>query len=173
MKVHCIINGTKYELEINPSMRLIDILRRQLGLTGTKEGCGAGECGACTVIVNKKAVNSCLMMGSQMNNAEIITVEGLEKNGEYDILQRKFVEHGAIQCGYCTSGMLMSAKALLMSNPNPSLDEIKRALEGNLCRCTGYNKIADAVLDAAQQGQENNGQAQIQMLMGDREVKGI
>lgn len=151
MIVNCIINGINYELAIDPAMRLIDILRNQLGLTGAKEGCGAGECGACTVIVNKKAVNSCLMLGSQMDGKEILTVEGLQQNGEYDILQKKFVEHGSIQCGYCTSGMIMSAKALLMSNQDPSEDEVRRALEGNLCRCTGYGKIAEAVMDAAQQ----------------------
>lgn len=150
MRIQCTINRKTQDLEIDPSMRLLDILRNQFGLMGTKEGCGVGECGACTVIVNGKAVNSCLMLGSQMQGKEIITVEGLEISGEYDLLQQKFVEHGAVQCGYCTGGMIMSAKALLMTNSHLTEREIRRALEGNLCRCTGYSKIIAAVKDAAE-----------------------
>lgn len=148
MFIELTVNGKKYRLDVNPRKRLLDIIREDLGLTGTKEGCSEGECGACTVIMNKRAVNSCMVMAVQARNKEIITVEGLEKNGELDELQKAFINKGAVQCGFCTPGMLMSCKALLMKNPNPTEEEIKRAVEGNLCRCTGYNKIVEAVLEA-------------------------
>ena len=128
------------------------MLRDQLGLTGTKEGCAEGECGACTVIVDGRAVNSCVMLAVQARGKEILTVEGLAAHGELDLLQQKFVEYGAVQCGYCTPGMLMSAKALLMANPVPSEQDIRIALAGNLCRCTGYSAIVAAVKAAS--GQE-------------------
>lgn len=149
MDIQITVNGKEYALHVNPYDRLIDILRNHLELTGTKEGCGIGECGACTVILDGKSVNSCLVMASQIHNSKILTIEGLQENGKYDILQQKFVEHGAIQCGYCTPGMIMSAKALLMENPSPTEEEIRRSMEGNLCRCSGYNKIISAVKEVA------------------------
>jgi aerobic carbon-monoxide dehydrogenase small subunit len=143
------VNGMAYEVETKPTERLLDVLRDQLGLTGTKEGCAEGECGACTVIVDGKAVNSCVMLAVQARGKEVLTVEGLAQEGELDLLQQKFVEYGAVQCGYCTPGMLMSAKALLMGNPVPSEQDIRIALAGNLCRCTGYTNIVAAVKAAS------------------------
>jgi aerobic carbon-monoxide dehydrogenase small subunit len=146
------VNGMASEVEVRPTARLLDVLRDQLGLTGTKEGCAEGECGACTVIVDGKAVDSCVMLAVQARGKDILTVEGLAEDGELDLLQKKFVEHGAVQCGYCTPGMLMSAKALLMADPRPSEQDIRTALAGNLCRCTGYTTIVAAVKAAS--GQE-------------------
>ncbi|SHD76378.1 xanthine dehydrogenase, iron-sulfur subunit [[Clostridium] ultunense Esp] len=147
VELNMIVNGKKHNIDINPSDRLLDVLRDQLGLTSVKEGCGEGECGACTVIMNGDAVNSCTVLAIQARNKEIITTEGLEKNGELDELQKSFIRNGAIQCGFCTPGMLMSCKALLMKNPYPKEEEIRRAIEGNLCRCTGYTNIVKAVKD--------------------------
>ena len=144
------VNGIKHELEVKDSMRLLDILRDELRLTGTKEGCAVGECGACTVIMNGEAVNSCLILATQANNATIETVENLEQDDVLSKLQNAFVEEGAIQCGFCTPGMLMSAKALLDKTSHPTEDKIKEALEGNLCRCTGYVPILNAVKKAAE-----------------------
>ena len=152
MQLVLTVNGMVYEVEVPPTARLLDVLREQLGLTGTKEGCAEGECGACTVIVDGMAVNSCVMLAVQARGKEILTVEGLAQDGELDYLQQKFVEYGAVQCGYCTPGMLMSAKALLMGNPVPSEQDIRIALAGNLCRCTGYAAIVAAVKAAS--GQE-------------------
>ncbi len=149
MELEFTVNGQKYKLEIEPEARLLDILRNQLGLTGVKEGCSEGECGACTVLMDKEAVNSCLVLACQARGKEILTVEGLAHNRELDQLQKSFIENGAIQCGYCTPGMLMSAKALLMHNPSPTEEEIRNALAGNLCRCTGYINIIKAVQEAA------------------------
>ena len=149
IKINFTVNKKKYQLEVNDSQRLLDILREDLGLTGTKEGCAIGECGACTVIMNGDAVNSCLILAAQVDGAEIETVENLEKDDTLSRLQNAFVENGAIQCGFCTPGMLMSAKALLDKNPHPNTDEIKDALEGNMCRCTGYIPIINSVLEAA------------------------
>jgi carbon-monoxide dehydrogenase small subunit len=151
VNISAVINGKTISRDIQDDIRLIDFLREDLGLTGTKEGCSEGECGACTVIMNGKAVTSCTVLAGQIDGCEIITVEGLEENGELDILQEKFIEKGAIQCGYCTPGFLMSAKALLMENKDPTIDEIKRAIEGNLCRCTGYIKIIEAIDAAAKE----------------------
>ena len=151
MNISAVINGKTISRDIQDDIRLIDFLREDLGLTGTKEGCSEGECGACTVIMNGKAVTSCTVLAGQIDGCEIITVEGLEENGELDILQEKFIEKGAIQCGYCTPGFLMSAKALLMENKDPTIDEIKRAIEGNLCRCTGYIRIIEAIDAAAKE----------------------
>lgn len=145
MKINTIINGCPIEADVDEKMRLIDFLRDELNLTGTKEGCSEGECGACTVIMDKRAVTSCTVLAGQIDGCEILTIEGLAKNGELDILQKKFIEYGAVQCGFCTPGFIMSAKALMMNNKNPSLHEIKRAVEGNLCRCTGYIKIIEAI----------------------------
>lgn len=139
------INGKEYEITCAPTMRLVDFLREELGLTGTKEGCGEGECGACTVILEGNAVASCLVLVGQVDGKSIITVEGLAVDNQLSALQQAFVDKGAIQCGFCTPGMLLSAKALLDKNPTPTRDEIAVAIEGNLCRCTGYVKIIDAI----------------------------
>ncbi|KGK86517.1 (2Fe-2S)-binding protein [Desulfosporosinus sp. HMP52] len=149
MQIEFTVNGQMYNLTVSPTLRLIDLLREELGLTGTKEGCGEGECGSCTVIMNGKAVNSCLVLAPQIRGQEILTIEALEKDG-LDKLQESFIKNSAVQCGFCTPGMLMSAKALLMKNPTPSEEEIKTAIAGNLCRCTGYNKIVQAIKDAAE-----------------------
>ncbi|WZL73836.1 (2Fe-2S)-binding protein [Clostridiaceae bacterium 35-E11] len=145
------VNGVAHHLDVDPSRRLLDVLREELGLTGAKEGCGEGECGACTVIMDDVAVNSCLVLAHQTRGKKITTVEALEKDGELDRLQKAFIENGAVQCGYCTPGMLMSCKALLMRNPNPTEEEIRIAIEGNLCRCTGYTKIVNAVKNVVEE----------------------
>lgn len=150
MKISFKVNGKSYTDEIDPTFRLIDVLREKLGLTGTKEGCGEGECGSCTVIFEGDAVCSCLVLAPQIEGKEIYTVESLSDDGQLDLLQRAFIRNGAVQCGYCTPGMLMSAKALLMKNPNPTETEIRTAISGNLCRCTGYNQIVKAVKEAAE-----------------------
>ena len=154
MKIKLKVNNQLVEKDVDPSIRLIDFLREDLDLTGTKEGCGAGECGACTVIIDGKAVNSCLVLVGQCQDKEIITVEGLAKNEELDPLQDAFVKEGAVQCGYCTPGMLMSAKALLLENPSPTEEEIRKAISGNLCRCTGYVKIVKAIQTASDNPRE-------------------
>ncbi len=145
MKLEFVLNDEPLSLDIDPSLRLIDVLRETLDLTGTKEGCGEGECGACTVIMDGKAVDSCLVMAMQARGSRILTVEGLARNGELDVLQQAFVDAGAIQCGFCSPGMLMSAKALLLRVPHPTEAEIRSAIAGNLCRCTGYVNIVHAV----------------------------
>jgi len=151
LDVQLTVNGEKYKLKVGSQERLLDTIRKQLKLTGTKEGCSVGECGACTVIVDDKAVNSCMVLTAQVDGSEIITVEGLESRSGLHPLQKAFVEKQAIQCGFCTPGMLMSALALLKENPEPSKEEIKTALEGNLCRCTGYQQIIEAVEAAAEE----------------------
>jgi len=149
------VNGMEHELDVRPTARLIDVLRLQLGLTGVKEGCAEGECGACTVIVDGKAVSSCLALAVQARGKKVLTVEGLAGDNGLDTLQRLFIEHGAVQCGFCTPGMLMSAKALLMADPHPSEEAIRLALAGNLCRCTGYATIVAAVRAASGQPAES------------------
>jgi len=149
IKVKFVVNGKKVTVGSSPTKTLLDILREDLGLTGTKEGCGKGECGACTVIMDGKAVTSCLVIAAQLEGKHIVTVEGLSGDRIGKALQDAFVDSGAVQCGYCIPGFLMSAKALLEENPNPTLDEIKEGLSGNLCRCTGYVKIFDGVRLAA------------------------
>jgi carbon-monoxide dehydrogenase small subunit len=145
------VNGEPYVLEHVPVNRtLLQVLRDDLGLTGTKEGCGEGDCGACTVLVDGKAVNSCLVLAAEVEGRDVLTVEGLAKGGQLHPLQQAFVDEGAVQCGFCTPGMLMSAKALLDSNPSPNETEIRTALAGNLCRCTGYVRIVNAVQKAAE-----------------------
>ncbi|MGI5825287.1 MAG: (2Fe-2S)-binding protein [Bacillota bacterium] len=144
-----ILNDKKTEIFAEPSIRLIELLRLELGLTGTKESCGVGECGACTVIMDGKAVNSCLVLAGQLDGSEIYTIEGLAKDGELDEIQRIFYKNTAVQCGYCTPGMIMSAKALLMRNANPTVAEIKTALAGNICRCSGYEQILRSVQETA------------------------
>ncbi|HYE80907.1 MAG TPA: (2Fe-2S)-binding protein [Clostridia bacterium] len=149
MKIAFKVNGRSYMEEVDPTFRLIDVLREKLGLTGTKEGCGEGECGSCTVIFDGAAVCSCMVLAPQLEGKELYTVESLAEDGQLDLLQKAFIRNGAVQCGYCTPGMLMSAKALLMKNPDPTEAEIRTALSGNLCRCTGYNQIVKAVKEAA------------------------
>ena len=139
------VNGKNVSLAVPSNKRLLDVLREDLGLTGTKEGCDVGECGACTVVMNGKAVHSCLVLAAQADGAEIITVEGLAPNGELHPLQKNFLEYGAVQCGFCIPGMLMSSYALLQENPKPDAEDIKEAIAGNLCRCTGYKQIIQAV----------------------------
>ena len=151
MKVNFAVNGKKYVLDLPSEKRLIDILREDLHLTGTKEGCGEGECGACTVIMDNVAMHSCLILACQLEGKEIITIEGLAKEDDPDPLQKAFVEELAVQCGYCTSGMIMSAKALLLQNPNATECEIRVALSGNICRCSGYGQIVKAVKRAQQE----------------------
>jgi aerobic-type carbon monoxide dehydrogenase small subunit (CoxS/CutS family) len=143
------INGEQVSLDISPNLRLVDLLRDVLDLTGTKEGCGEGECGACTVIVDGQTANSCLLLAMQAAGKDIWTIEGISQGGKPDLIQQSFIEHGAVQCGYCIPGMVLSAKTLLDKNPAPSRKEIAVALSGNICRCTGYEKIIDAVEDAA------------------------
>lgn len=145
-----IINGLKVKVAVEAHQTLLDVLRGPLGLTGTKEGCGQGECGACTVIVDTQAVNSCLYPALEIEGKRILTIEGLgHSKNQLSPIQQAFVEEGAIQCGFCTPGMIMSTKALLDSNPNPSEEDIRQALQGNLCRCTGYIQILEAVKRAA------------------------
>lgn len=143
------VNGEQIEAYVDPSIRLVDFLREELQLTGTKIGCKRGECGACTVILNGKAVTSCIIPVMKAQGGVVETIEGLSKNGELHPIQVEFINRGAIQCGFCTPGMIMSAKALIDENPDPTPDEVKEALGGNICRCTGYKKIQEAVLAAA------------------------
>lgn len=143
------VNGTLHELAIEPRRTLLELLREDLGLTGTKKGCGIGDCGACTVLVDGIAAFSCLTLAIQVEGCSVETVEGLAKDGQLSRLQQAFVERGAIQCGYCTPGMLMTSTELLRRSPHPSEDEIRRAISGNLCRCTGYQKIVEAIESAS------------------------
>ncbi len=143
------VNGVLIDREVEESLRLLDVLRDELFLTGTKEGCGIGECGACTVILDGKAVNSCMVLALSADGGVVETVEGLGSPDRLHPLQASFLDHHALQCGFCTPGMLMSAKALLDENPRPSEEEIKKAIAGNLCRCTGYVQIVEAIKDAA------------------------
>lgn len=145
LEVSFILNGKETCMEVDPEMTLLTLLREELFLTGTKEGCGSGECGACTVLMDGVAVNSCLVLAPQINGTEILTIEALEHDGQLDRLQQSFIDNHAVQCGFCTPGMLMSAKALLLKNPKPTQQDIKIALSGNLCRCTGYQNIIAAV----------------------------
>ena len=147
-----VVNGEPVRLEVAPHATLLEVLREQLELTGTKYGCGEGECGACSVILDGRVVNSCLVLALECEGSEVLTIEGLAANGRLHPIQQAFVDHGAIQCGFCTPGMIMAAHALLQAHPAPTEEQIKRGLEGNLCRCTGYRKIIDAVLSLAQGG---------------------
>jgi len=152
-----LVNGEAYEVIIEPHVLLIDVLRDKLGLTGTKYACGAGDCGACTVLIDGKPSFSCLTLAVTAKGKSILTIEGLAEGNELHPIQQAFVDKGAIQCGFCTPGMILSAKALLDENPEPTREEIESALAGNLCRCTGYVKILDAVESAAA-GLRNGGQ---------------
>jgi aerobic carbon-monoxide dehydrogenase small subunit len=149
VKLEITVNGLKHSLKVDPNLRLLDLLREELDLTGTKEGCGIGECGACTVILDGKAVNSCLILAGQCAGREVLTIEGLSDGEKLHPLQQAFLDHGAVQCGFCTPGMILSAAALLREQPSPSEDEIRVAISGNLCRCTGYTQIVEAVQAAA------------------------
>lgn len=144
------INGDSYELAVEPRTTVLQVLREHLGLTGTKEACGTGECGSCTVLVNGKPLLSCLALALDYQRQPIVTIEGLSESGELTAVQQAFLDCGAIQCGFCTPGLVLSTTALLEENPSPSEPEIRKALEGHLCRCTGYNKIIEAVKRAAQ-----------------------
>jgi carbon-monoxide dehydrogenase small subunit len=140
------VNGQDYVLTVEPYRTLLEILRYELGLTGTKEGCGSGNCGSCTVLLDEKAVNSCLILAAEIEGKEITTIEGLSSQGELHPLQRAFIDEGAVQCGFCTPGVILTAKAFLDSNPHPTEAQIRLAIAGNLCRCTGYDKIVRAVM---------------------------
>jgi carbon-monoxide dehydrogenase small subunit len=144
-EISLIVNGIQHELEVKSNRTLLEVLRNDLGLNGTKEGCGTGDCGACTVLLDGKAVNSCLVLAADAHGRSVTTVEGLERDGKLDPLQEAFVEEGSVQCGFCTPGMLMAAKGLLNENPAPTEEEIRRGIAGNLCRCTGYVRIVRAI----------------------------
>ncbi len=143
--IHLLVNGEERTVVVEDRHTLLDVLRDQLLLTGTKEGCGTGECGACTVLVDGKPVLACLTLAINASGKKITTIEGLAVGGRLSPLQRAFVDHGAVQCGFCSPGMILSATALLAKNPSPTREQIQKALEGNLCRCTGYNKIVQAI----------------------------
>jgi carbon-monoxide dehydrogenase small subunit len=151
LKISFQLNGKEVSIEVNSEDSALMVLRDRLRLKGTKEGCGIGECGACTILVDGLAVNSCLMLAAQLDGRKIQTVEGLMQHEKMDVLQKKFIEHGAIQCGFCSPGMLLSARALLDENPSPDHDSIVEALSGNLCRCTGYVQAIEAVEAAAEE----------------------
>ena len=152
VEVALVVNGEPVRRRVPPLATLMDFLRDELELTGTKYGCGEGECGACSVLLDGKVVNSCLVLALECEGSKVLTVEGLNTGDELHPIQKAFVDHGAIQCGFCTPGMIMATYALLQANPSPTEHEIRRALEGNLCRCTGYRKIIDAVLSVARGG---------------------
>lgn len=143
------VNGELYQRTIKPNLTLLDFIRDELGLTGTKKGCETGDCGSCTVILDGELVNSCLLLAMEANGTSVLTIEGLAKGGKLHPLQEAFIEYGAIQCGYCTPGMILAAKALLDKNPKPTEQEVKAGIVGNLCRCTGYTKIVEAILAVA------------------------
>jgi len=147
------VNGQSWELMVEPRRTLLDALRYDLGLTGTKEACGNGNCGTCTVLLDRQAVNSCLVLAMEAQGKEIVTIEGLVQDGQLHPLQQGFIEAGAVQCGFCTPGLILSAKALLDTNPHPSEAEVRQAIAGNLCRCTGYDKVVRAIVAAGQEGQ--------------------
>ena len=148
--LRCTINNKPFEGQVSDDLTLLHLLRDVLHLTGTKEGCGEGDCGACTVLVDGVSVNSCLYLALMAQGKEITTIEGMEKDGAMTDIQKAFIRHGAIQCGFCSPGMIMSAQALLSKNPNPSEQEIRVGLSGNICRCTGYQQMVDAILEVAE-----------------------
>jgi carbon-monoxide dehydrogenase small subunit len=150
-EISLLVNGKSYPVLVAPDELLVDVLRQRLGLTGTKKGCGSGDCGACTVIMAGRPVNACLVLAIAAAEKPITTVEGLAEATRLDPLQQSFIDHGAVQCGYCTPGLLMMAKALLEEVPHPTENQVRTAIAGNLCRCTGYSKIVRAILAAAEQ----------------------
>lgn len=149
-EVTLIVNGEEREVRVEPRQTLLDTLRNDLGLTGTKEGCGSGNCGTCTVLLNGKAVSSCIVLTVEVEGQEITTIEGLAQAGKIHPFQKAFIEEGAIQCGFCTPGMILTAKAFLDTNPHPTEAQVRQAIAGNLCRCTGYDKIVRAILKVAE-----------------------
>jgi carbon-monoxide dehydrogenase small subunit len=149
MKIHFFLNGEEKEIEVSPDRRVVDLLREDLGLTGTKEACGMGECGACTILVDGVSWLSCLMLAAQLEGRSITTIEGLGSKEALHPVQEAFVERGAVQCGFCTPGMVLASVDFLRGHPSPTREEIRQGLAGNLCRCTGYQKIVDAVEEAA------------------------
>jgi carbon-monoxide dehydrogenase small subunit len=151
IELKIILNGKHVSVVTESNIRLINLLRDNFDLTGTKEGCGVGECGACTVLMNGLAVNSCLVLAAQANNSEIVTIEGIAEGEILSSLQKNFLVHGAVQCGFCTPGMVLSASALLDQKPNPTDEEIKDSIAGNLCRCTGYKQIIEAIKETAKE----------------------
>jgi carbon-monoxide dehydrogenase small subunit len=148
-KISLTINGQTYELYVEPRLTLLDVIRKIIGLTGTKKGCETGDCGACTVIVDDKAVNACLYLAVEADGFNVVTIEGLKRGPDLHPIQQAFIDHGAIQCGFCTPGMILSAKILLDKNNNPDENMIKEHISGNLCRCTGYTKIIEAIRGSA------------------------
>ena len=149
MTLNFILNGNPIRLETAPDRRVVDLLREDMGMGGTKECCGSGECGACTVLVDGESRLSCLMLAAQLEGRTLLTIEGVASNGELHVVQQAFVEHGGVQCGFCTPGMILATLDLLRRIPDPTREEVRRELSGNLCRCTGYQKIVDAVMAAA------------------------
>lgn len=152
--VELTVNGERHEVAVKPRSSLVEVLRERIGLTGTKHGCEQGSCGVCTVLLEGRPVLACLTLAVECDGKSVRTVEGLARGEQLSVIQQAFLDQGAVQCGYCTAGMVMSATALLESNPKPSLPEIKKALEGNICRCTGYNAIVAAIQQASGQGVE-------------------
>jgi carbon-monoxide dehydrogenase small subunit len=148
--IHLKVNGQPYELAVEPHWTLLETVREQLGLTGSKEGCGTGDCGACSMIVDGKLIASCLVLAPEADGCEVLTIEGLARNGDLHPVQQAFIDTGGVQCGFCTPGMIMATKALLDRKPRPTLEDVREGLAGNLCRCTGYTKIYEAVLAAAE-----------------------
>ena len=152
--LHFTLNGEEKSLDIEPGISALELIRNTLDLKGTKEGCGIGECGACTIMVDGKAVNACLIFAAQLDGRSVLTVEGLSRGDALHPIQQSFIDHHAVQCGFCTPGILMSTRALLKENPQPERDEIVKAISGNLCRCTGYQSIIAGIEDAAERCRE-------------------
>lgn len=151
MRIQFTLNNQPVSIEAAPDLTLLDLVRNYLGLTGTKEGCGVGECGACSVIMDGELVNSCLVLAPQVQGCQVLTIEGVSSEGKPNDMQQNFIDHGAVQCGYCIPGMVLAGEALLMHKPQPSREEIRGAITGNLCRCTGYQHIVDAIEATASQ----------------------
>jgi len=154
-QIELTVNDVKHEIDVQPWDTLLDVIRDRLGLTGTKEGCGLGECGACTVIMNGKTVNSCLVLAVEADGKQITTIEGLAKGNKLHPVQQAFIDEGGLQCGFCTPGMIISTKAMLDENPNPTEEEIRRGISGNFCRCTGYTKIIKSIQSVSSKKEGN------------------